>query len=194
MWAQRRPIAGTPAERYLRGREITCPLPATIAYLPPAKPEHHPALIAAFALAHEVEPGILNEPRDVGAVHLVLLKSDGSGKAFTEDEVQQGKKNKFTVGSPAELPIVLAPPNDLLGLAVTEGIEDGLTAHQATGFGVWVAGSGGRMPALAKLLPGYIEAVTVYAHSDDKTGRDGALKLAEALHRRGIEVRIEGLR
>jgi hypothetical protein len=38
-----------------RLRGITCALPATIASLPPAKLEHHPALIAAFALAHEVE-------------------------------------------------------------------------------------------------------------------------------------------
>jgi putative DNA primase/helicase len=193
MWARRLPITGTLAERYLRGRGITCPLPPTIAYLPPAKPEHYPALIAAFALADEVEPGILGEPRNVGAVHLVLLRSDGSGKAFNEIEVQQGKRNKITVGSPTILPIVLAPPNDLLGLAVTEGIEDGFTAHQATGLGVWVAGSGSRMPVLANLVPEYIEAVTVYAHSD-KTGQDGALALAEALSIRGIDVFVEGLR
>jgi putative DNA primase/helicase len=192
MWARRRPIAGTPAERYLRGRGITCAFPPTIAYLPQAKPEHHPALIAAFALADEVEPGILDKPRNVGAVHLVLLRSDGSGKAFTEDEVQQGKKNKITVGSLADLPIVLAPPNDLLGLAVTEGIEDGLTAHQATGLGVWVAGSGSRMPALANIIPEYIEAVTIYAHTD-KTGRDGALVLAEVRDIRGIDAFVEGL-
>jgi hypothetical protein len=37
------------------GPGITCALPATIASLPPAKLKHHPALIAAFALAHEVE-------------------------------------------------------------------------------------------------------------------------------------------
>ena len=192
MWARRRPIGGTPAERYLRGRGITCALPPTIAYLPPAKPEHHPALIAAFALSDEVEPGILGEPNGVMAVHLVLLRTDGSDKAFTKEEVQQGRRNKITVGSPEDLPIVLAPPNDLLGLAVTEGIEDGFTVHQENGLGVWAAGSGARMPALANDIPEYIEAVTIYAHAD-KTGRDGALALAEALVRRRIEVFIEGL-
>jgi putative DNA primase/helicase len=193
LWSRRRSITGTIGETYLRrARGIACALPPTLGFLPAYK-DRAPALIAAFALADEVEPGILDKPRNAAAVHLVLLKSDGSGKAFTEDEVQQGKRNKITVGSPANLPIVIAPPNNLLGLAVTEGIEDGLTAYQATGLGVWAAGTGARMPALANVIPEYIEAVTIFAHAD-KTGRDGALALAEALVPRGIEVFIEGLR
>jgi hypothetical protein len=48
------------------------------------------------------------------------------------------------------------------------------------------------MPALAQTVPEYIECVTIYAHPE-KTGQDNALALAEALDRRGIEVRIEGL-
>jgi hypothetical protein len=185
LWSQRKPIAGSIAETYLRARCITCALPPTLAFLPPTKPEHHPAMIAAFALVDEPEPGILGAPRNVQAVHLTLLKSDGSGKAEVE-------KPKLVVGSPAALPIILAPANNLLGLAVTEGIEDGLTAHQATGLGVWVAGSAGRMPALANLVPTYIECVTIFAHADE-AGQRGARELAEALHRRGIEVIIEGL-
>jgi hypothetical protein len=35
---------------------------------------------------------------------------------------------KIIIGPGTGTPIVLAPPNDLLGLAVTEGIEDGLSA------------------------------------------------------------------
>ena len=42
-------------------------------------------------------------------------------------------------------------------LAITEGIEDRLTVHEATGLGAWAAGSASRMPALAYVLPGYIE-------------------------------------
>src|SRR5262249_53428655 len=121
----------------------------------------------------------------VGAVHLTLLQRDGSGKADIE-------KPKLIVGSPAGLPIVLAPPNDLLGLAITEGIEDGLTAHVATGLGAWAAGSGGFMPKLSDALPDYIEAVTVYAHQD-KAGQNGAHQLAAALRWRGIEAVVEGI-
>ncbi|GAB9242091.1 DUF7146 domain-containing protein [Bradyrhizobium diazoefficiens] len=186
LWSQRQPIGGTIAERYLREvRGIVCPLPPTLAFLPPRKPEHHPAMIAAFALTDEIEPGLLAEPRHVEAVHLTLLRADGSGKADVEP-------NKIIVASPGDLPIVLAPPNDLLGLAVAEGIEDALTAHQATRLGAWAAGSAGRLTRHASVIPYYIEAVTIHAHADD-AGRDGALGLAEGLDRRGIEVRMEGL-
>jgi len=185
MWSQRRPIGGTVAEIYLRkARGITCVLPPTLAFLSPYKPEHSAALIAAFALPDEVEPGVVAPPRSVTAIHLTLLKPDGNGKADVE-------KPKLIVGSPGTLPIVLAPVNDLGGLAITEGIEDALSVYEATGLGVWAAGSAGRMPPLADVPPHYIEAVTIFAHAD-KSGQDGALALAEALDRRGIEVFIEG--
>jgi hypothetical protein len=186
LWSRRRPIAGTIAEKYLRqARGITCALPPTLAFLPSRKPEHHPAMIAAFALVDEPEPGAVGTPRSVEAVHLTLLKPDGSGKADVP-------KPKLMVGSPGALPIALAPPNDLLGLAITEGIEDALTAHQATGLGAWAAGAAGRMPGLAASVPSYVESVTVYAH-DDAAGQDGARKLAAAIKRRSIEAVIEGL-
>ena len=178
LWRQRRPIAGTIAERYLRGRGITCALPTTLGFLPPRKPEHHPAMIAAFALADET-------PQSVVAVHLTLLKPDGSGKAEIE-------KPKIMVGSPSGRPIVVALPNDLLGLAICEGIEDALTAHQLTGLGAWAAGAAGFMGALGAAVPDYIEAVTIFAHAD-KAGQDGARELATALGQRGIDFAVEGL-
>jgi putative DNA primase/helicase len=128
---------------------------------------------------------MLGTPRNVEAVHLTLLRPDGSGKA-------QVDKPKIIVGSPRGLPIMLAPPNDLLGLAITEGIEDALSAHQATGLGVWAAGAAYFMPKLAAVVPSYIEAVTIYAHAD-KAGQDGAQQLAAALRKCGIEVETEGL-
>lgn len=185
LWGQQRSIGGTIAETYLReARRYTGPLPPTLAFLPPWR-EHHPAMIAAFALVDEPAPGELGKPHDVESVHLTLLKSDGSGKADT-------KPNKLTIGSPLGRPIILAPPNDLLGLAICEGIEDALTVHQATGLGAWAAGSAGFMPRLADVVPSYIEAVTIYAHAD-KSGEDGARKLTAALTKRGIETVMEGL-
>ena len=142
-------------------------------------------MIAAFALPDEIEPGLLGEPRNAEAVHLTLLRADGSGKADVEP-------NKIIVGSPGGSPIALAPPNDLLGSAICEGIEDGLTAHQATGLGAWAAGSAGRMPALAEVMPDFIDSITIFAHPD-KAGRDGAHGLAKRLDQRGIEVLLEGL-
>jgi putative DNA primase/helicase len=186
LWSQRQPIGGTIAERYLReARGITCPLPATLGFLPPRKPEHHPAMIAAFALPDEIEPGLLGEPRGVEAVHLTLLRADGSDKAEVEP-------NKITVGSPGGLPIVLAPPNDLFGLAITEGIEDSFTVYQSTGVGAWAAGPAGRLPTLAEVIPDFIDSITIFAHPD-KAGRVGAHGLAKRLDQRGIEVLLEGV-
>src|SRR5262249_56410086 len=112
----------------------------------PFKPEHHPAMIAAFALVDESEPGVLGKPRGVDAVHLTLLRQDGGGKAKT-------KPNKLFVGSPLDRPIIIAPPNDLFGLAITEGIEDALTVHQATGLGAWAAGAAGFLLELPEAGP-----------------------------------------
>jgi hypothetical protein len=79
-----------------------------------------------------------------------------------------------------------------MGLAICEGIEDALTAHQATGLAAWAAGAAGFMPKLADVVPVYIEATTIFAHSDN-AGRNNARRLATALRERGTEVRTEGL-
>ncbi len=183
LWSQRQPIGGTIAELYLReARGITCALPATLGFLAPHKPEHHSALIAAFAPAEEPEPGILAPPRAIAAVHLTLLKPDGSGKADVE-------KPKLMVGSPGTAPIVLTPVNDLGGLAIAEGIEDALAVHQATGLGGWAAACAGRLPAMAAIVPPYVESVTVMV-DDDPAGRRGAEALARSLVDRVLEVRL----
>jgi hypothetical protein len=153
--------------------------------LPPHRPDYHPALIAAFGLPHEIEPDILKlDEHAVQGVHLTLLRPDGTAKAGTD-------LDKLTLGPSMSWPIVIALPNDLLGLAITEGIEDALSVHQATGLGVWAAGTANRMPALANKIPIHIECVTIYAHPE-RAGQDNAYKLADALLARDIEVFIEG--
>ena len=185
LWSRSRSIEGTPAERYLRqARCYLGPIPKTLAFLPPIRPDQWPAMIAAYSLVDEPAPGVLGIPRNVDAVHLTLLRSDGSGKADIE-------RNKLTIGQPRARPIMLAPPNDLLGLAICEGIEDGLSVYEATGLGVWAAGSAVYMPALAGAVPNYVEALTIYAHND--SGGQYALQLAKKLLKRGIEPFIEGL-
>ena len=187
LWLQRARIERTPAETYLRAaRGYGGPLPATLGFLPPSKPEHHPAMIAAFGLVDEPEPGVLNEPRNVTAVHLTLLRDDGSGKADVE-------RPKLIIGRPLSRPIVLAPANDLLAIAICEGIEDALTAHASTGMGAWAASAAGFMPALADSVPPYVECVTVFAHSDP-AGQRGATELAERLTVKGVETFVEGLK
>ena len=109
-----------------------------------------------------------------------VLAPDGTAKAGTG-------RDKLMLGSSAGLPIVLAPPNDGLGLVIAEGIEDALSAHQATGLGAWAAGSATRLPALADHVPEYIVCVTVLV-DDDEAGRINAGELVERLAARGIET------
>ena len=174
LWRKSQPPIGTPVEIYLRRRlnGSTKPLPPTVRYLPPLKPDHHPAMLTPYGI------------RKVTAVQLVLLKPDGTGKIDI-------KPNKITIASPAGMPIIIAPANDLLGLAITEGVEDALSVHHATGLGSWAAGGALNMPKLAAVVPSYIEVVTVFAHTDE-SGLRGAYELATALDKRGIETRIEG--
>jgi hypothetical protein len=93
---------------------------------------------------------------------------------------------------PSGLPIVLAPVNDLGGLAICEGVEDALTVALATGMGSWAAGSAVLLPKLADIIPDYIETITVFGH-DDADGRRRARALAGLLDERGFDVRLEGL-
>jgi hypothetical protein len=182
LWSRRKPIAGTIAETYLRQkREIGCPLPATLGFLP-AHGDYPPSMIAAFGIAHEVEPGIIAMADSaVCGVHLTRLLPDGSDR-------ERGEQAKIMIGYSIGSPIVLAPPNDLMGLFVSEGIENGMTLLDANCVGVWVSGSASRMPALADAVPDWIEAVTISV-DDDVDGRRHAGTLADRIRDRGIEVR-----
>jgi putative DNA primase/helicase len=186
IWLQREPITeGTPPWLYLRKRGHTGPIPPTLGYLP-ARGAYSAAMIAAFGIADEPEPGIIVPPKIVKGIHLTRITGDG------EKALNASGKAKIMAGLCKGAPITVSPPSDLLGMAVTEGIEDGLSVYQSTGLGVWAAGCGGFMPALEPLIPEYIEAVTIYAH-DDETGRGGAIDLARSLKARGIEVFVQGL-
>jgi Toprim domain len=183
LWSRRKPIVGSIAETYLHeARGYRGPLPATLGFLP-VHGVHGPAMIAAFGIAYEPEPGLLEIANvQVRGVHITRLAADGSGKAGTE-------RDKIMLGSSIGYPIVLAPPNDLLGLAIAEGIEDALSIHANTGLGAWAAGSASRLPAIADVVPWYIEAITI-AVDDDLAGRRHANELGERLIARGIkEVR-----
>jgi Toprim domain len=186
LWSRSVPITGTIAESYLRScRGYGGPLPTTLRFLP-ARGGHPPAMIAAFALPTEFEPHQLaGADADVVGVHVTRLAVDGSSKAGTDTD-------KFMIGKSVGLPIVLAPPNDLLGLAITEGIEDALTTHEASGLGAWAAGAASRLPALAKSIPDFIEAVTIMT-DDDVDGRRhaAALRAAIAADHPTIEVRCK---
>ena len=180
------PARGTVVELYLKSRGITVAPPATVRYLPPLKPGRHPTMVVPFAIPEEIEPGVITvRPENISGVHLTLLKPGGSGKI----EETEGTSAKLILGPSRGMPLVVAPPNDLLGLIITEGIEDAASAHQVTGLGAWAAGCASRLPALADVVPAYIESVTIFV-DDDQDGRRCAGNLAAQLLSRNIETRI----
>jgi Toprim domain len=189
LWEQRQPIGGTIAETYLRRvRGYGGLIPPTLAYLP-SRGGHERALIAAFGIATEPEPGLLAiAADDVCAVQIIHLTVDGRKEDNAPD-----RPNKITVGRALGSPIIVAPPNDLLGMCVTEGIEDALSVHKATGLGAWASGGFGFMPALADAVPSYMDCVTVIGDDNDN-GRRYATELGVRLKARGITAIVKILR
>jgi hypothetical protein len=182
LWSRRRPVIGTAAEVYLReARAYTGPIPETLGFLP-GREGYPPAMIAAFGLPTEPEPGRIQiADAAVTGVHVTRLAPNGHGKAGTDHD-------KIMIGKSAGSPVVVAPPNDLLGLAIAEGIEDALSIHEAMGLGAWAAGAASRLPMLANAIPTYIESVTLLV-DDDPEGHRHAARLAELVAQRAIEVR-----
>ncbi len=180
LWGGSLDAEGSLVEVYLRSRNLTGEIPLTVRYLPARPPEHPwPCVIAAYGLGDGLEPANV---KDVTAVHLTKLATDGRGKAPIPKT-----EHRRTVGSPQGYPIMLAPPNDGLGLAVLEGIEKGMAYHAHTGLGAWAAGAASFMPALADKVPDYVECVTIWREAD-KSGRAGADGLKTRLLARGVEV------
>jgi hypothetical protein len=160
LWSKRLKLSGSIGETYLReARGYRGLLPETLGFLP-GRSDHPPAMIAAFGIPEELMPGRLAiADTALRGVHITRLAADG-GKAATEP-------NKLMIGPSAGSPIVLAPPNDSLGLVITEGIEEALSIHEATGLGAWAAGCASRLPGLADAIPHYIDCVTINVDDDD---------------------------
>src|SRR5262245_14076347 len=126
LWRKRRPVTGTPVAKYAVKRGYGGQLPATIGFLP-GREKHPPSMISVFGVAPEIEPGVIGVPKEIVGVHLTKL--DVAGNKITNADP------KKMIGTCQGRPITISAPNDLLGMAITEGVEDGLNVYQATGLG-----------------------------------------------------------
>lgn len=160
-WREARAIDGTPAETYLRGRGITCALPATLRFHPACwhpSAQRLPAMVA------------LIEGAGRAAVHRTYLRADGGGKTAAEPaKAMLGA----TAGGAVRLTEAPGP------LVVAEGIEtalslaSGLLRASAT---IWAALSTSGMIGLH--LPPTPGRLTI-ATDGDAPGRAAGHTLAE---------------
>jgi Toprim domain len=174
LWSQTQPIDGTPAEAYLRGRGISCPLPDRLRFHPQCW--HGPSGARYPAMVALVEGG------EGFAVHRTFLRPDGSGKAGLAGG------DKLMLGATAGGALRLS--GGASRLAVAEGIESalsllcGLLAMPAI---VWAALSTSGMRSLR--LPEPIGQLVI-AGDGDKPGREAVHVLANRAHALGWHVSL----
>jgi phage/plasmid primase-like uncharacterized protein len=174
------PLAGTPAEAYLKIRKITVKPSADLMYCGKVRDSgsglDFPALIG---LVRDKAGEFMN------AIHRTYLLHDGSGKASV------GKKalNPFGGGS-----IRLLPLDDRGVLGIAEGIETALAAAQIFWVPVWSAISAGNLASWQ--WPDGLKEIIIFADSK-KPGKPGEeiQKSIDALYERviatGVVCRIQ---
>jgi len=189
-WNEGLDPAGTLVQTYLHNRGgLFVPDGAPIRFHPrcqrgardlPDGPEYWPAMLA-----------LMTDPisgRPVG-LHRTYLLPDGSGKAPVTTRCGAVLKTKMILGTWG---VVRLASDAEVGraLAISEGIENALTASQIVGWGpVWAAGTQDEI-AQFPLLPG-IEALTIFADADDSgTGLNAARECAKRWTRFGREALI----
>ena len=170
VWANAHPIAGTPAETYLRRRNIDIGLPDCLRF-------------ARLRFAGEVRPmliaAVAGADNTVQAIHRIVLKDDGS-KANLD-----GGKVKFSLGPIMGGAIRLTYAAN--GMVVCVGIEDGLTLLQQQAQAVWAVTGDVALPSVH--LPAGVRSVVI-AHDNDASGKSAGKKSADKLAREGRHVRL----
>lgn len=174
LWSESQPIDGTPAEAYLRGRGISCPLPDRLRFHPHCW--HGPSGSRLPAMVALVEGG------DGFAVHRTFLRPDGTGKAGLAGG------DKLMLGATAGGAVRLS--DGLSRLAVAEGIESAMSllcGLLARPVAVWAALSTSGMRSL-RLSPE--TGQLVIAGDGDRPGREAAHALASRAHALGWQVSL----
>lgn len=171
VWRGTEPLQGTPAERYLRNRGITIPIPASVRFHRRLRYPRSGLLLPALVAA------VSGRDRLISGIQRVYITFDGR-KAGVSDP-------KLTLGRLGNGAVRLAAAGEQLGL--TEGLESGFSAMQMTGVPTWCA-LGTRLDAVA--VPVTVTRLIIFG-DDDEPGRRAADRACIAHERAGrtIEVR-----
>jgi len=171
IWGDTKPAAGTTAERYLKLRGITSPLPPSIRFTIGC---HAPSQRGPWAI---MVAAVQNLAGEITGIHRTFLTGDGR-KAPVEPV-------KMAFGPIRGGAVRLAPASETLALA--EGIETALSIQQATGIPTWAALGTSNITRVE--LPNCVREVIICADGDP-AGERAAHAAAHRLIREGRTVRI----
>ncbi len=181
IWVAAGPVAGTPAEAYLRARGIAVILPPVLRFARLAPPNGSgllasngggrlPALIA-LVVAQDGHPT---------GIQRTYLTVTGRKAAAADGKV------KFSLGNIRGGAVRLGPGLEE-GLAVTEGVEDALSLMQMGAPSAWAAAGSAMLDGM--ILPEHIRSIVVGGDAD-AAGRAAAEKAAAAFAHAGRQVRV----
>jgi putative DNA primase/helicase len=172
IWRQQTRFAsGTPVEDYLRSRGITIPIPPSIRFHGALK---HPS--GPF-VRHAMVAGVQDVNGRFAAIHRTWL--DGAQKTALQPE-------KAALGSIAGCAVRLSTQLENK-LALTEGIETGLSILQATTIPTWVSLGTGNFVE----LPECVREIVICADRDSNGAGEKAARAAAAKYTgEGRKVRI----
>ena len=157
LWYASRPIAGTPAERYLRARGIQIPLPRALRF--------HPELLHGAKCEGVRLPGLVagvqNAQGRIVAIHRIFLDpATCHGEAPRKTRRAPAKALLGSASGGAVRLTALAPR-----MGVCEGIETGLAVLQAlSGEALWSGIDATHMALID--WPETVESLTVFADRD----------------------------
>lgn len=175
LWRRSRPAEGSPVETYLRARGYAGLIPPALRYLPNARHKETGTSSAAMIAAVTRYPA-----NRIIAVHRTFIRADGTGKARVEP-------NKKTLGPVSGGAVRLAKAGPVV--AISEGIETGLSILVATRIPTWAALSAGGIKALV-LPPLPLASEVTIAADADPVGIAAAHDAAQRWHHEGRTVRI----
>jgi hypothetical protein len=178
IWDAAAPALNTPVARYLAGRGITIPPPASLRWVPRCwhseARQHLPAMIA---LVEHATHGVVG-------VHRTYLRSEGNGKA----DIQVGSQKK-SLGPIAGSAVRFGMPVAGEWFAVAEGIETTLSVAATCSMPAWAALSAGGIRRL--ILPLEATHVVICADRDARgVGQNAAADAAQRWLADGRHVRV----
>lgn len=189
IWGESIPASGTLAETYCRARVASLPVEVFAAdalSFHPACPFKNKATGETFRLPTMIallRDVVMDAPR---GIHRTALRPDGGGKADMPD----GDDPKRMLGTAKGCAVKLSPDEEVTqGLAITEGIETGLSIYALGIRPVWCVGSAGNIQYFP-VLEG-IKSLTIYAdHDTNHAGQRAAIACAKRWRDAGRECRI----